>query len=105
MSRIGNLNRSNFNPRSREGSDGKTLQQISDECDFNPRSREGSDISADTLLDTGIISIHAPVKGATCLHPLRCPVFQISIHAPVKGATGQPLRYDGAHRQFQSTLP
>ena len=33
----------NFNPRSREGSDGGTGEWSKDKTDFNPRSREGSD--------------------------------------------------------------
>ena len=78
----------NFNPRSREGSDSplhsvlpvsklfqSTLPQRErrgkyrvhiPRLDFNPRSREGSDgvvvsVSAAVI----VISIHAPVKGAT----------------------------------------
>ena len=34
--------------------------------DFNPRSREGSDdVSIDDIVKSAAISIHAPVKGAT----------------------------------------
>ena len=33
---------------------------------FNPRSREGSDDGADRAIVQPAISIHAPVKGATC---------------------------------------
>ena len=41
------------------------------------------------LLDGAIvISIHAPVKGATVKRAVRLVAVQISIHAPVKGATG-----------------
>ena len=56
----------NFNPRSREGSDHHFLRSIQSDQNFNPRSREGSD--ADAFGDpVGLgISIHAPVKGATC---------------------------------------
>ena len=35
-----------------------------------------------------VISIHAPVKGATRLGRPRRQEARISIHAPVKGATG-----------------
>ena len=79
----------NFNPRSREGSDGMTAgygmqAAISihapargatfyhSSChhsryDFNPRSREGSDLHRfrHVLVVVGI-SIHAPARGATC---------------------------------------
>ena len=54
---------------------------------FNPRSREGSDSEAEPSGLKLVISIHAPVKGATAIAPpieLNTP---ISIHAPVKGAT------------------
>ena len=77
--------------------------------DFNPRSREGSDHVDGRMDFRGHISIHAPVKGATCDQPSHRakrghfnprsregsdpimsffdPVIMISIHAPVKGAT------------------
>ena len=32
---------------------------------FNPRPREGSDVTLHTFLTAWLISIHAPVKGAT----------------------------------------
>ena len=56
--------------------------------DFNPRSREGSDRDLVVVsLERNKISIHAPVKGATTgYHRLR-QVAAISIHAPAKGAT------------------
>ena len=38
---------------------------------------------------TGHISIHAPVKGATCEDSDKPTWAIISIHAPVKGATRQ----------------
>ena len=47
---------------------------------------------SDWSVRTRIISIHAPVKGATgTLDDLR-QVIGISIHAPVKGATGVGLQ-------------
>ncbi len=78
----------NFNPRSREGSDGFLVQASHREGrNFNPRSREGSDHTAGpfycrpclfqstlprrerqlilVILKTLYISIHAPAKGAT----------------------------------------
>ena len=57
----------NFNPRSREGSDRKQLQDMLDVVDFNPRSREGSDDHYDYLFVRLVISIHAPARGATFL--------------------------------------
>ncbi len=44
----------NFNPRSREGSDGADGIGDADISDFNPRSREGSDLESVTVtLDDG----------------------------------------------------
>jgi len=35
-----------------------------------------------------IVSIHAPVRGATCRRIAQnLPVLRVSIHAPVRGAT------------------
>ena len=56
---------SNFNPRSREGSDSAVLDQLGGDRHFNPRSREGSDRKVVSVVQTVRISIHAPVKGAT----------------------------------------
>ena len=38
-------------------------------ADFNPRSREGSDHDPVSNAGALYISIHAPVKGATCIVP------------------------------------
>ena len=78
----------NFNPRAREGRDAKLRQDVAGGMDFNPRVREGRDLDiVSDFFVHAIISIHAPVKGATT--DWRCgDVGQsISIHAPVKGAT------------------
>ena len=56
---------SNFNPRSREGSDEYRIQSVETTFDFNPRSREGSDMISSAAMRNIGISIHAPVKGAT----------------------------------------
>ena len=53
----------------------------------------------------GDISIHAPVKGATKLAGVTADNLTISIHAPVKGATFF-TRPDSVKRSsFQSTHP
>ena len=54
---------------------------------FNPRSREGSDLLEGVILAVMPISIHAPVKGATGTAAGSRAEHGISIHAPVKGAT------------------
>ena len=58
----------------------------SDLC-FNPRAREGRDILQPPLGCPCIVSIHAPVKGATAHFVLDPRMADVSIHAPVKGAT------------------
>ena len=78
----------NFNPRSREGSDTSYPAFLRLPLDFNPRSREGSDRHSVTIIrDYMLISIHAPVKGATLSIAAPNLPPSISIHAPVKGAT------------------
>ena len=55
----------NFNPRSREGSDSPGHHRQEKPKHFNPRSREGSDYFRIGLTDLTDISIHAPARGAT----------------------------------------
>ena len=55
-----------FNPRTREGCDKNKVHPISRHYHFNPRTREGCDLSWPLPWHPGVlISIHAPVKGAT----------------------------------------
>ena len=54
---------------------------------FNPRSREGSDLRDKKAQMLDIVSIHAPVKGATQGPARARGDSTVSIHAPVKGAT------------------
>ena len=57
---------SDFNPRSREGSDHHEHRYNTHDSYFNPRSREGSDLGYLAMEMRSIfISIHAPAKGAT----------------------------------------
>ena len=56
-------------------------------CDFNPRARVGRDIGESDSIAASIISIHAPVWGATLGSFFRVLRRTISIHAPVWGAT------------------
>ena len=46
------------------------------------------------------ISIHAPVKGATCKGGIGDRFADISIHAPVKGATDNEIFRVAAVRNF-----
>ena len=96
---------------------------------FNPRSREGSDgISCRIFGFYYFISIHAPARGATQHHHyILSQDMEISIHAPARGATrlfsgkffaifnfnprsregSDPLSVHRPHHlsAFQSTLP
>ena len=57
----------NFNPRSHEGSDTDThCPRITTE-NFNPRSHEGSDKLYHNSHNKAVISIHAPMRGATSM--------------------------------------
>ena len=115
-----------FNPRSREGSDDFPATWENQDMDFNPRSREGSDGDNMVYTYSYNISIHAPARGATDVlryHlvnvtdfnprsregsdqkiPILRWLLQISIHAPARGATAHGQRCL-LYLQFQSTLP
>ena len=54
---------------------------------FNPRSREGSDSITFDFAPYIQISIHAPARGATQFGKLLRTNRDISIHAPARGAT------------------
>ena len=55
--------------------------------DFNPRAHEGRDQNPEAVADGKVISIHAPMRGATAFTiSADCSVY-ISIHAPMRGAT------------------
>ena len=65
-----------FNPRSREGSDRSRLTGYRPSTNFNPRSREGSDGHRLAHQLRKVISIHAPVKGATMILCRRCKAVE-----------------------------
>ena len=94
-----------FNPRTREGCDVLKKPKQGRFKNFNPRTREGCDGDrAHHPADT-VISIHAPVKGATAGAGTVPLVSGISIHAPVKGATVVVPVQPAAATRFQSTHP
>ena len=70
-----------FNPRSREGSDNSSSHSCRQIKNFNPRSREGSDGDQAVFTPVSVISIHAPVKGATSKRQNRraAPTFQSTL--------------------------
>ena len=71
---------------------------------FNPRARKGRDSRVHRGRGLPLVSIHAPVKGATRRGGRLQDVRQVSIHAPTRGATP-----DSCHKhvtfEFQSTRP
>ena len=54
---------------------------------FNPRSRKGSDYFLRRLRCGPIISTHAPARGATRTEVVPYQSIEISTHAPARGAT------------------
>ena len=94
-----------FNPRSREGSDCRSLFRFSRSCDFNPRSREGSDVRNLTQHSGRIfISIHAPARGATQYSAAirGTQKFQSTLPRGERRCRRRSVLYCSA---FQSTLP
>ena len=75
-------------------------------CDFNPRTHEGcDDFQGYADRATKLISIHAPMKGATGSVVEGWRNDKISIHAPMKGATIYNLFLFYWRTLFQSTHP
>ena len=64
-----------FNPRSREGSDCRSLFRFSRSCDFNPRSREGSDPNGYFLLNSGVLFQSTLPRGE---RHCWCPLYLLS---------------------------
>ena len=50
-----------------------------------------------------MISIHAPIQGATYVFEISAGRFYISIHAPIQGATLKPKLTQHCTRRFQFT--
>ena len=60
---------------------------------FNPRTRVGCDETLTSNAAAILVSIHAPVWGATNTIHILLNVWIVSIHAPVWGATSNPNRF------------
>ena len=54
-----------FNPRARAGRDASPAADGHEEASFNPRARAGRDLFFFFFYSSTIVSIHAPVRGAT----------------------------------------
>ena len=66
----------NFNPRPREGGDQHSVSINYGLEHFNPRPREGGDSNSGLQLGLpGLISIHAPARGATADIAKTTPVY------------------------------
>ena len=96
--------RRDFNPRSPAGSDNMSFSFRSIWPNFNPRSPAGSDPQVFAMIQENRISIHAPLRGATCNYLLLKIQNTISIHAPLRGAT-MGNEFSPESLRFQSTLP
>ncbi len=73
---------------------------------FNPRARTGRDAEAvRSIWHYVSVSIHAPVRGATCGSVRSAAVRGVSIHAPVRGATSDAASVRQMSAWFQSTRP
>ncbi len=120
--------KSDFNPRSREGSDFlQPVRRLYCKISIHAPARGatgGSETAGNTVsifqstLPRGkrlrltrkqiysiFISIHAPARGATIFAPATEPAAFISIHAPARGATGGSETAGNTVSIFQSTLP
>ena len=54
-----------FNPRARDGRDQTRCSLETAPIGFNPRARDGRDCHDDCITYVSVVSIHAPVMGAT----------------------------------------
>ena len=100
------LKKSNFNPRSRGGSDFGLPETNCSKRDFNPRSRGGSDAQK-KILQHYHNNFNPRSRGGSDWGPLDSDghPIKISIHAPAGGATANDAKGLQASVLFQSTLP
>src|ERR1700682_4726404 len=73
---------SGFNPRSPVGSDLTSPKSDRLQFRFNPRSPVGSDVDCLEAHIAALVSIHAPLWGATFGTAYRSGQLSVSIHAP-----------------------
>ena len=82
--------RRSFNPRARTGRDISLMTTPRPPACFNPRARTGRDLRRGAVCSVhGIVSIHAPARGATEYILYGVDDIRVSIHAPARGATVQ----------------
>ena len=80
-----------FNPRPRAGGDPIEIEVKVGPWGFNPRPRAGGDLNNPSVVEAILVSIHAPVRGATFILSWTILLPGVSIHAPVRGATAATL--------------
>ena len=73
-----------FNPRAHAGRDIRYGIDVDDESRFNPRAHAGRDLALKHDERQGVVSIHAPTRGATSLYSNQPPIKIVSIHAPTR---------------------
>ena len=94
-----------FNSRAREGRDIKQFTLVAPGNGFNSRAREGRDLLLHRVrTDAGLVSIHAPARGATMIIQITAHALDVSIHAPARGATDTD-KYSNYSLLFQFTRP
>ena len=99
------MERSDFNPRSREGSDwGLPFLRLRSMY-FNPRSREGSDTISPLPMAIKRISIHAPAKGATFSYWISSILSRYFNPRSREGSDPRLPNQQLHYFLFQSTLP
>ena len=72
---------------------------------FNPRTHSGCDFRTMACSRSGLVSIHAPTRDATCLLNSIILFFLVSIHAPTRDATLSGKSVGEGYLWFQSTHP
>jgi len=93
-----------FNPRARMGRDLPLVAGLLMRSSFNPRARMGRDIDLSMPALDQMVSIHAPVWGATACAPalMSDPTFQSTRPYGARRADGF---MSAADKRFQSTRP
>ncbi len=85
--RVG-LRTNSFNPRAHAGRDGNLFLRCLNHLEFQSTRPRGARLTvcADGKF-IGLVSIHAPTRGATAYQHVFPNVSYVSIHAPTRGAT------------------
>jgi len=88
-----------FNPRAHAGRDNGLGVSAGLSRRFNPRAHAGRDFAQAASADRGVVSIHAPTRGATAIAGLLLPVFLFQSTRP-RGARRQYATPDITDKSF-----